>query len=619
MPSPSVLAAGGLENPRLLLASTARRSAGIGNEHDLVGRFYMDHPRGEGLAEADLSGLPARALERLTFLGERTSSTHGTVQLRVKWSAKRQNEEQLLNHAMHAHLVSAEQASAGFQSAKRLVQRLRSAGAAEREPVAGDLRNVVRHAPTLVKLGVKKLTHRVEPTGIVFIDQMEQEPDPASRVTVDHSRLDRYGLPRLQVDWRIGESTYRSQRRMHELVGAVLGDVGIDTFKSRLLDDPELRPELWDMKHPSGTTRMASTPDRGVVDTDGRVHGVANLYVAGSSVFPTIGHANPTLTIVALAARLGALLAGDAPERRPVRAVSDPTRTARLGVGCARMGEATGGVSWRRSVRVLREAAEGGVTYFDTADAYTSGTSERLIGDAFRGRRRDDVVIATKAGYLFRERSLAEARARFLAGPVLRRLGRGMVDSATSDEGKFAAQDFSPDTLRTALDKSLQRLRTDHVDVWQLHAPRGVDIDSVMELVADLTAAGKIRRFGIGVEQLSEVDPWLEVPGLQSIQLPFSVLDRSAASIIAAARDRGVSIVARSVLGGGSIARSNTSGPAGATRPDAARRRPARIRARPWHDADAARRRVRGRLPGRRRRPCRGAHPGASHRAAGSQ
>jgi aryl-alcohol dehydrogenase-like predicted oxidoreductase len=80
-----------------------------------------------------------------------------------------------------------------------------------------------------------------------------------------------------------------------------------------------------------------------------------------------------------------------------------------------------------------------------------------------------------------------------------------------------------------------------------------------MELVADLTAAGKIRRFGIGVEELTEAAPWLDVPGLHSVELPFSMLDRSAAPVIAVARERGVSVVARSVLGGGSIARATTA------------------------------------------------------------
>ena len=549
-----VLAAGGLENPRLLLASTERSPAGVGNPHDLVGCFYMDHPRGEGLATADLRDASDRQLDRLLFLGERTSSEHGPVQLRVKFSADLQRAEQLLNHGLHAHLVVAEQSTEGFQSAKRLAHRLRSSGTAEATPLRSELRNVVRDAPSLAKLVVKKATGRMRPSSIVFIDQMEQPPDAASRITVDHLRRDRYGLPQIQTRWRIDDSTYESQRRMHELIGTILRDVGITTFRSQLLDSPGDRPELWDMKHPSGTTRMATSPDRGVVDADGRVHGLDNLYVAGSSVFPTVGHANPTLTLVALAARLAELLRRRYAASGAARVV--PERTARLGVGCARLGEATNGVSWRQAIRTLRNAADEGVTFFDTADAYTSGTSERLLGEAFGGRR-DDVTIATKAGYVFRERSRIEARGRFLAGPILRRLGRGAVATATGAETQFAAQDFEPDSLRAALDASLRRLRTDHVDVFQLHAPRHVEVDRVIELVAELKEAGKIGRFGIGVEQLSETEPWVDVPGLDSIQLPFSVLDGSAEPIIARARGNGVSIIARSVLGQGSLAKAS--------------------------------------------------------------
>jgi choline dehydrogenase-like flavoprotein len=71
-----------------------------------------------------------------------------------------------------------------------------------------------------------------------------------------------------------------------------------------VLDSPDTLHELWDMKHPSGITRMSASPRDGVVDANCLVHGVRNLYVAGSSVFPTTGHFNPTLMIVALAARL---------------------------------------------------------------------------------------------------------------------------------------------------------------------------------------------------------------------------------------------------------------------------------------------------------------------------
>ena len=101
----------------------------------------------------------------------------------------------------------------------------------------------------------------------------------------------------------------------------MLERAGIGGFRSDLLDDPDLVPDYLDMKHPTGTTRMSLDPTSGVVDADCRVHGIDNLYVAGSSVFPTSGHFNPTLVIVALAARLAAHLGA--------LALRSPRRSAR--------------------------------------------------------------------------------------------------------------------------------------------------------------------------------------------------------------------------------------------------------------------------------------------------
>lgn len=302
-----VLAAGGLENPRLLLASTERRESGLGNDHDVVGRYYMDHPRGEGLAVVSLAGLTAAQLEAVSLLGERTKTAHGKAQMRVTFSADFQRERELLNHAMHAHVVSDAHGTIAYRSAKRLLHQLRSRSGPPRS-VGRDIFDVVRGSPSLISFAVRKVVGRERATGLILIDQMEQEPDPDSRVTVDHRRRDRFGLPRLQLDWRIGDSTYRSQRIMHQTMKTALERIGIESFSSAVLSDGEIRPDLWDMKHPSGTTRMAASPRRGIVDRNCRVHGISNLYVAGSSVFPTVGHANPTLTIVALAARLAAHL-----------------------------------------------------------------------------------------------------------------------------------------------------------------------------------------------------------------------------------------------------------------------------------------------------------------------
>ena len=299
-----VLAAGGLENPRLLLASTSRSPVGVGNGDDQVGRYYMDHPRGEGLASVDLQGLSKSQIQRLLLLGEKARTPYGPAQLRVTFPSETQRREGLLNHSLHAYLKSHDHDSAGYQSAKRLRRHISQPRAESTVRLRDDIEAIVRSGPELALFGVRKLGGWVRPTELIVIDQMEQEPDPASRVTVNPRQRDRFGLPKLELDWRIGASTYRSQRRMHRLFQDILERVGIRTFTSQVLGQPDEQTELWDMKHPSGTTRMASSPRTGVVDADCRVHGMANLYIAGSSVFPTSGHANPTLLIVALAARL---------------------------------------------------------------------------------------------------------------------------------------------------------------------------------------------------------------------------------------------------------------------------------------------------------------------------
>lgn len=290
-----VLAAGGLENPRLLLSSNSRSGAGLGNRHDLVGRFFMDHPRGEGIARLDLSSATRDQLEALRLLGEKAESDIGHAQLRITFDPELQRREKLLNHSIHAHFVTPAHESAAFRSAKRLFAPRRT---------RDDVTIALKGSPQLMRLAMRGMLGRSRPSTALFVTQMEQEPDPLSRVTVNHRRRDATGLPSLELDWRVGQSTYRSQRVMIAMVRGILREFGLVQFESQLLGEAGSEPPLWDMKHPSGTTRMADRAEHGVVDRDCRVHGIDNLFIVGSSVFPTIGHFNPTLTIVALAARL---------------------------------------------------------------------------------------------------------------------------------------------------------------------------------------------------------------------------------------------------------------------------------------------------------------------------
>jgi len=131
----------------------------------------------------------------------------------------------------------------------------------------------------------------------------EQTPDPSNRITLREDR-DRHGLPQVHIAWRVGDQDAQAALRAFGLLRESLGRSGAAEL---LLDDELLAGQIArsiPLGHHMGTARMASSPTSGVVDGDCAVFGVPNLYVASSAVFPTCSHANPTLTIVALAIRL---------------------------------------------------------------------------------------------------------------------------------------------------------------------------------------------------------------------------------------------------------------------------------------------------------------------------
>jgi choline dehydrogenase-like flavoprotein len=131
-----------------------------------------------------------------------------------------------------------------------------------------------------------------------------------NRVTLGSAR-DSLGRPVARVEWRLGDDDLRSMRRGAALMDAALGRAGHGGLELAFPDQPSAwRAAAVGGKHQLGATRMHPDPARGVVDEHGRVHGVGNLYLTGSSVFPYGGYANPTLTIVALAVRLAEHLRG---------------------------------------------------------------------------------------------------------------------------------------------------------------------------------------------------------------------------------------------------------------------------------------------------------------------
>lgn len=246
-----------------------------------------------------------------------------------------------------------------------------------------------------------------------------------------------------------------------------------------------------------------------------------------------------------------------------------------IGLGCVNLGSASAGLSPDDHVRLVRSALDGGITVLDTADAYGSGASERVVGRAIAGRR-DSVVVSTKGGYLFRERGAVEQRARRVVGSALTRVrtrtrsGSDGSGTPASPNQNYAAQSFTPQHLRAALDASLGRLGTDHVDVYQLHGPPST-LDDLLAALDDLRTAGKVLRFGVGAESTESATSWATVPQVDVVQLPFGLLDPEAARVtFPLADEHHVEFWARGVLGGGILAMAMSDRASVAEHPKAA-------------------------------------------------
>jgi len=204
----------------------------------------------------------------------------------------------------------------------------------------------------------------------------------------------------------------------------------------------------------------------------------------------------------------------------------------------------------RESIATLQTALDAGITFYDTADHYSEGRSEELIGQAFRGRR-DRVIIATKAGTRFSR----AGRAALALRPLLRPVGRWLRPSkiylhqlrSTQKQG-----DFSPAYLRRALEASLKRLKTDYVDVLQLHKPPSSLLDGGAwhETMERFKAEGKIRCYGVachhGPTMVEDALRCLRHPGIAAIQVGMNVADqRAVARILPLAQARGVAVLIR--------------------------------------------------------------------------
>ena len=319
-----VLACGGIENARLLLLSNSVMPEGLGNQHDVVGRYFMDHPSGK------LGTLTAKKPHRITRPYERRRVKDAPSAFpEIALSPQFQRSHRVLNGRVHPFGVEGP-LPRGIRALRELKTALRNTVPDENALLEARLSEALRNAPmghvitapdnlglTALKLGlgigdlaracVHKLADRPTVTNshVDLVGYFEQAPNPDSRITLGRE-VDAFGQRKVKVDWRLtalDHETYRSSARVfgEEIARAGKGHFELESW---LEEHGGARPQVHGTAHHMGTTRMSGHPSTGVVDANCKVHGMDNLHIAGSSVFPTGGWAFPTFTIVALSMRL---------------------------------------------------------------------------------------------------------------------------------------------------------------------------------------------------------------------------------------------------------------------------------------------------------------------------
>jgi choline dehydrogenase-like flavoprotein len=299
-----VLAGGGVENARLLLLSAPEPARAPGNAHGLVGCYFTDHPF------VDPGWLVLREPDRLEFYRLRSvgstrsaSSVRGVLSLRPEVLER----ERLMNVGLcfhpryESHRVFATEGVKAFLQLWNKFKKRGVPGAVwpyAREAARAPHQLVVALAR---KIAVGDGPERRWRMRAAFETAFRYE----NRVMLSDER-DSLGRRKVRIEWRIGEADVENMRRVMQLFDQAVRQAGIGHFEGAFPDEPSAwRQAVEAGKHHMGTTRMHVAPEHGVVDENSRVHGASNLFVTGSSVFPSGGYANPTLTIVALAVRLG--------------------------------------------------------------------------------------------------------------------------------------------------------------------------------------------------------------------------------------------------------------------------------------------------------------------------
>jgi choline dehydrogenase-like flavoprotein/predicted dehydrogenase len=308
----TVLACGGIDNARLLLCSRpASAPHGIGNHHDQVGRYLADHSFTElGIYGPDRGKAVRRRLgTRIVQRGDLVQ----TINFGVRLAPELQRAEGLLNAA--AHLAEFGTRLNPLASVASGVRALREGG--DRRRAVRDLIDGLSRPAGLAESAIDRLALKRaalnEPDRAIIGCVVEQPLQPESRIRLS-DRRDRFGTPLPEIDWRVSDEEHRTAECFRQVLLAEIDRLGLERPGTPEWVEGGLeawRAQVGDVAHPMCSTRMSDDPTTGVVDPTCKVHGIDGLYVAGSSVFSTPSHMNPTQMLVALALRLADHLYGE--------------------------------------------------------------------------------------------------------------------------------------------------------------------------------------------------------------------------------------------------------------------------------------------------------------------
>ncbi len=325
-----VIAAGGIETPRLLLAGNPSRPHGIGNEHDLVGRFYQCHLEGSVgtlhfLADANDVRLDYELSHDGVYCRRYIAlSPHARRRHRLAGLVVRPTHPGIVDPDHRSAVLSAMYLAKAFimpEYARKMTalehQARAQRGGSALAYHAAHIRNIILGSPGLTAfakdwtrrriLASRKLPSVVlnDPRGFYPADiNAEQEPNPESRITLGTDR-DSLGMPKVRVAWRAtGEDYHRLFVGLRRVESAFMKS-RVARFDLSGVTESSLIDMIVPIGgHHIGTARMAGDPREGVCDANGEVFSVPGLFIAGAAVFPTSSFANPTLTLVALTLRL---------------------------------------------------------------------------------------------------------------------------------------------------------------------------------------------------------------------------------------------------------------------------------------------------------------------------